>query len=130
MTIWPNDKIRLGGKNLKILRQFGIILLILLLGEAIRIGTGISIPSTVIGMILLFIALLSKLIKLEQIDMISKFLLDHLAFLFVPAGVGLISSLDLIGKAWLPILAIVLISTILVIGITGWTVQLLKRRVN
>jgi len=115
---------------LKILRQFGIILLILLLGEAIRIGTGISIPSTVIGMILLFIALLSKLIKLEQIDMISKFLLDHLAFLFVPAGVGLISSLDLIGKAWLPILAIVLISTILVIGITGWTVQLLKRRVN
>ena len=115
---------------MKILRQFGIILLILLLGEAIRIGTGISIPSTVIGMILLFIALLSKLIKLEQIDMISKFLLDHLAFLFVPAGVGLISSLDLIGKAWLPILAIVLISTILVIGITGWTVQLLKRRVN
>ena len=115
---------------MKILRQFGTILLILLLGEAIRIGTGISIPSTVIGMILLFIALLSKLIKLEQIDMISKFLLDHLAFLFVPAGVGLISSLDQIGKAWLPILAIVLISTVLVIGITGWTVQLLKRRVN
>jgi len=115
---------------LKILRQFGIILLFLLLGEAIRIGTGISIPSTVIGMILLFIALLTKLIKVEQIDMITKFLLDHLAFLFVPAGVGLISSLDIIGKAWLPILAIVLISTILVIGITGWTVQLLKRRVN
>lgn len=115
---------------MKILRQFGIILLFLLLGEAIRIGTGISIPSTVIGMILLFIALLTKLIKVEQIDMITKFLLDHLAFLFVPAGVGLISSLDIIGKAWLPILAIVLISTILVIGITGWTVQLLKRRVN
>jgi len=115
---------------LKILRQFAIILMILLLGEGIRIGTGISIPGTVIGMILLFIALLTKIIKIEQIDMISKFLLDHLAFLFVPAGVGLISSLDLIGKAWLPIIAIVLISTVLVIGITGWTVQLLKRRVK
>lgn len=115
---------------MKILRQFAIILLILLLGEAIRIGTGISIPGTVIGMIILFIALLTKILKLEQIDMISKFLLDHLAFLFVPAGVGLISCLNLIGEAWLPILAIVLISTVLVIGVTGWTVQLLKRRVN
>ena len=117
-------------EDLKILRQFALILLILLLGEAIRISTGISIPGTVIGMVLLFIALLTKIIKLEQIDMIAKFLLDHLAFLFVPAGVGLISSLDVIGKSWLPILAIVLISTVLVIGITGWTVQLLKRRTN
>ena len=115
---------------MKILRQFALILLILLLGEAIRISTGISIPGTVIGMVMLFIALLTKIIKLEQIDMIAKLLLDHLAFLFVPAGVGLISSLDVIGKSWLPILAIVLISTVLVIGITGWTVQLLKRRTN
>jgi holin-like protein len=42
--------------------------------------------------------------------------------------VGLISSLDVVGAAWLPILMIVVISTVLVVGVTGWTVQLLKRR--
>ncbi|MFH5837059.1 CidA/LrgA family protein [Proteiniclasticum sp. C24MP] len=113
---------------MKVLRQFGIILVILLAGEGIRIATGISIPGTVIGMVILFLLLLTKIIRVENIELISKFLLDHLAFLFVPAGVGLISSLDVIGGAWLPIMMIVLISTILVVGVTGWTVQLLKGR--
>ncbi|WP_312654275.1 CidA/LrgA family protein [Proteiniclasticum sp.] len=113
---------------MKVLRQFGTILIILLAGEGIRMSTGISIPGTVIGMVILFILLMTKVIKLENIEMISKFLLDHLAFLFVPAGVGLISSLDVIGSAWLPIMMIVIISTVLVVGVTGWTVQLLKGR--
>lgn len=112
---------------MKILRQVVIILAILLLGEGIRLATGITIPGTVIGMVLLFIALMTKLIRLDQIEQVSKFLLDHLAFLFVPAGVGLINSLDVIGNSWLPILVIVLVSTVIVIGVTGWTVQLLKR---
>ena len=112
---------------MKILRQVVIILAILLLGEGIRLATGITIPGTVIGMVLLFIALMTKLIRLDQIEQVSKFLLDHLAFLFVPAGVGLINSLDVIGSSWLPILVIVLVSTVIVIGVTGWTVQLLKR---
>ncbi|HSP47076.1 MAG TPA: CidA/LrgA family protein [Clostridiaceae bacterium] len=112
---------------MKILRQVVIILAILLLGEGIRLATGITIPGTVIGMVLLFIALMTKLISLDQIEQVSKFLLDHLAFLFVPAGVGLINSLDVIGSSWLPILVIVLVSTVIVIGVTGWTVQLLKR---
>lgn len=113
---------------MKVLRQFGTILIILLMGEGIRILTGISMPGTVIGMIILFLLLLTGILKLENIDMISKFLLDHLAFLFVPAGVGLISSLEVIGEAWLSIMMIVVISTVLVVGVTGWTVQLLKGR--
>jgi len=115
---------------MKLLRQLAWVLLILLLGEAVRVFSGISIPGTVIGMILLFLSLLSGLLKLEQIADISKFLLDHLAFLFVPAGVGLMSNFQVIKEAWLPILAIILISTVLVMGVTGWTIQLMKRRVK
>lgn len=113
---------------MKILRQLALILFFLLAGEALRLVSGISIPGTVLGMVLLFLALMTKLIRLEQIELIAKFLLDHLAFLFVPAGVGLMSSWQVIGKSWLPILLIVLFSTILVVGVTGWTVQLMKRR--
>ncbi|MBP1917626.1 CidA/LrgA family protein [Youngiibacter multivorans] len=113
---------------MKVLRQLAIILGILLAGEAIRSVTKISIPGTVIGMVILFLGLMTKVIKPDDIGMVTKFLLDHLAFMFVPAGVGLISSLDVVGAAWLPILMIVVISTVLVVGVTGWTVQLLKRR--
>ena len=113
---------------MKVLRQFGIILVILLAGEAIRMASGISIPGTVIGMVILFLLLLTKIIRVESVELITNFLLEHLAFLFVPAGVGLISSLDVIGKAWFPIMMIVIISTILVVGVTGWTVQLLQGR--
>lgn len=113
---------------MKLLRQLAWILLILLVGEAIRVFSGISIPGTVIGMVLLFLLLLSGVLKLDQISDISKFLLDHLAFLFVPAGVGLMSNFHVIKEAWLPILAIIAISTVLVMGVTGWTIQLMKRR--
>jgi holin-like protein len=112
---------------MKLLRQLAWVFLILLVGEGIRVATGISIPSTVIGMVLLFLLLVTGVLKLEQIADFSKFLLDHLAFLFVPAGVGLMTQFDVIKEAWLPILGIILISTVLVMGVTGWTIQLMKR---
>jgi len=116
------------GDKLKLFRQLCIILVICLAGEAINKFFNLPIPGSVIGMIVL-LALLSKgIIKLEMIDGIAKFLLDHLALFFVPPGISLINNLDLLRKEWFPILAIILISTIIVIIVTGLTIQLLKRR--
>ncbi|WP_312461114.1 CidA/LrgA family protein [Proteiniclasticum sp.] len=113
---------------MKLLRQLAWVLFVLFLGELLRVFLGISIPGTVIGMILLFLLLLSGLLKLEQVADISNFLLDHLAFFFVPAGVGLMANFQVIKEAWVPILSIIGISTVLVMGVTGWTIQLMKRR--
>ncbi len=115
---------------MKIIRQFGIILLLWLFGELISMGLKIPVPGSVIGMVLLFICLYSGVIKVEMLDELSSFLLDNLAFFFIPLGVGLLESLDIFKANWLPITLIVLLTTIIVVAVTGLTVQLLAKERN
>jgi len=111
---------------LKLLRQLLLILTICFSGEVINRLFGLPIPGNIIGMIMLFLCLYTVIVKLEMIADIARFLLDHLAFFFVPAGVGLMAYLDIIESSWPTILLISLITTIIVMLITGHTVQLLK----
>lgn len=113
---------------MKILRQMGIIFGILFGSHILQKSLGLPIPSTVIGMIILLICLLSRVIKLEMIEEVSKFLLDHLIFFFIPAGVGIMTSVDMIGDKWLSILIVIVLSTIITMVVTGLTVQALAKK--
>ena len=113
---------------MKILKELAIIVGILFIAHITQYITKIPIPATVLGMIILLICLLTGIVKLGQIESVSQFFLDHLTFLFIPGGVGLIASLDLIKEQWLPILAVIILTTALVMAATGLTVQLLKGR--
>lgn len=113
---------------MKILRQMGIIFGILFGSHILQKSLGLPIPSTVIGMIILLICLLSGVIKLEMIEEVSKFLLDHLIFFFIPAGVGIMTSVDMIGDKWLSILIVIVLSTIITMVVTGLTVQVLAKK--
>ena len=112
---------------MKILNQLGIILIIGLIGELISslISSVILIPSSVIGMILLFLLLQFKVIKLESIETVSDFLLSNMAIFFVPAGVSLITSIDIIKENILSLIVIISISTILVMYFTGKIVDIM-----
>lgn len=113
---------------MKLLRQLLIISLFCFSGEFIQALTGLPIPANVTGMVLLFLALCTGIVKLEAISEISRFLLDHLAFFFVPAGVGLAAYLGLLQDSWSAILIISFVVMAIVIAATGYTVQLLKRK--
>ncbi len=115
---------------MKLLRQFLIILIICVVGEVLNKVVNIPLPGSIIGMILLFVCLLFRLIKLEMIEEISKFLLEHLAFFFIPAGVGLLAYVGILKENLLPILVICFVTTFIVMIITGWTVQIIKKRLN
>lgn len=106
----------------------GIIFGILFGSHVLQKSLGLPIPSTVIGMIALLIGLLSGVIKLEMIDEVSKFLLDHLIFFFIPAGVGIMTSVDMIRDKWLSILIVIVLSTIITMVVTGLTVQVLAKK--
>ena len=97
---------------MKLFREAIIIFGIYLLGVLIADVTRLPIPGNVIGMVILFLLLCFKVIKVEQISTISNFFLDHLAFFFIPAGVSLIQSLGLIKEN-----AILLLSCIILINI-------------
>lgn len=113
---------------MKLLRQFGFILGLCLLGDLIKKFCKLPLPGSVIGMIVLFLLLYFKVVKVENLKEISRFLLDHLAFFFIPAGVGLIAYMGVLKDNWLQIGSVSLITTILVFLITGSTIQFLRKR--
>jgi len=61
----------------------------------------------------------SETANLTQLDRTASTLLDTMGLLFVPAGVGIINALRVIGREWLPILAGLIGSTVLGLGLTG-----------
>jgi holin-like protein len=110
-----------------LLKQFSIILSIYFLGELIQKTSGLPIPGNVIGMLILFFGLYTGIIKLNMIGKISDFLLENLAFFFLPAGISLITCFALLEGKWTAILVVSLISTVITLAVTGLTVELVKR---
>lgn len=110
--------------------QFGILLAFLSVGEFIVHTTGLPIPSSIIGMLLLTASLQCGVIKLRQVERLSSFLVHNLGFFFVPAGVGLINSLDILSAQWLPIVGASVGSTVIIIAVTGWVYQLVRNAIT
>lgn len=102
-------------------RQLAITIGCLAVGEFITWLTGISVPSSIIGMLLLTFLLKVKVIKLEWVETISNFLVKNMGFFFVPPGVALMLYFDIIGKEIVPIVLATTLSTMLVLVVTGWT---------
>ena len=112
---------------MKIFREAIIILGIYLVGELISNGFSLPLPGNIIGMIILLLLLFAKVIKVEKIESISTFFLDHLSFFFIPAGVGLISSFSSIKDSLIYILLLCLITTAIVVISTGTIVHYVIR---
>lgn len=104
-----------------------IILSAYFLGELIRVFLHIPIPGNVLGMIILFISLCTGIVKVEMIEETCDFLLSHLSFFFIPAGVALMASFTAIRDNLFAILAICILSTVVVMLSTAYTIKLLKR---
>ncbi len=112
---------------MKTLRQLSIVLLILSVGQILQTKFNLFIPGTILGMMILLILLLTKVIKLKWIENITNVLLDHISIFFVPANVGVMVYLSQIKDVWAQILFIAIISTVVVMGVTGAVVQLVDR---
>ncbi len=107
--------------------QCAILFGCLALGELIVYLTGIKFPSSIFGMLLLAFFLQAGWIKLYMIQKVSDFLVANLAFFFVPPGVALMLHFEVISAELVPILAATLVSTTLVIIVTGWIHQLTRK---
>lgn len=108
----------------------GMVLLLVfqLVGEGVATLFALPIPGNVIGMALLLLALSFGWVKLEWLQEAADLLLSYMALFFVPAGVGVMLYFDLIGREWLPIVAGTVISTFVVMAVTGWCVKLLDKQ--
>ena len=110
--------------------QCAIIFGCLALGELVVWLTGIKLPSSIIGMLLLTFFLRMKWIKLRWVEGISNFLVKNMGFFFVPPGVALMLYLDVIKAQLLPIVIASVVSTVIVIIVTGWIHQVVRKIQN
>lgn len=115
-------------KKLKLFREALIILGIYLFGEVLSSSLHLPVPGNILGMIILFILLYTKVVKVENISNVTNFLLNHLSFFFIPAGVGLMTSIGIVKSTWWQILLICLVTTSIIIGITGTIVQVISKK--
>ncbi len=113
---------------MKILRQFLLILVFSCLGELMHYWIPWPVPASIYGMVLLFSALALKIVRVEDMELTGNFLVSMLPLLFVPALVNLLESWDVVREAVVPILVIILTSTIFVFAVSGWVTQWILRR--
>ena len=117
---------------MKILNQIALILGIWCVGEYISsfIQNIVVVPGSILAMILLFLLLQFKVVKIENIKEVSDFFLNNMAIFFVPAGVSLITSLNIIMDNIFVLLISVVLSTVIVMYVTGIVVQKMIIRKN
>lgn len=108
---------------MEIIIGFGIIIAFLALGECVSILIGGFIPGSVIGMLLLFVALMCKVVKPARIEKVAHFLTGNMTIFFIPGIAGIIDQWGLIRLNWLGWLGVIVLSTILVMATAGHTVQ-------
>lgn len=113
---------------MKFLIQFLIIIAFSFAGELLHYFLPLPIPASIYGIVLLFVALELKVIKVRDIRETSSFLIAVMPVMFIPAAVGLIDSWKSIGDAWLQYIVVTVLSTFIVMGVSGWITQFVIRR--
>lgn len=113
---------------MKYLKQFLIILTISFAGEILKSLIPLPVPASIYGMVLMFFGLLCGFIRLDQVKEAGKFLVEIMPVMFIPAGVGLMSSYDMLRPILLPVSIITVLTIVTVMAATGHVSQFIIRR--
>lgn len=113
---------------MKYIKQLAIIILVCFAGELVRYIVPLPVPGSIWGLVLMFILLVTGVIKPEKVEKTADFLVDCMPIMFVPGGVGLMRSWSTL-KSMLPaaICSIVLVTPFVML-VTGKVTQKLIDR--
>ncbi len=121
------------------IRALALLLACQLAGEILTRALGLAVPGPVIGLALLAVLAVvyarivgAEIAAIEKTDLgvTASALLGSLGLLFVPAGVGIVQQLPLIGSYAFPIFVALLISTVLTLIVTVYVFILVKRAIT
>ncbi|ABX41093.1 CidA/LrgA family protein [Lachnoclostridium phytofermentans] len=108
---------------MKYARQFGIILAVTFVGEVLRYCIPLPIPASIYGLVIMLGLLASKIVPVKSVKGAGSFLIEVMSLMFIPAGVGLMISWNAIRDIWLPLIFIIIITTVVVMVVTGRITQ-------
>lgn len=111
------------GDFMKYMMQICIIATISFIAELLHFFLPLPIPASVYGLILMFVLLCLKIIKLPQIEDVADWMLSIMPIFFIAPSVGLINSFDSIKGQVIPLVLICFVSTMVVTALTGLVAQ-------
>ena len=97
------------------------------MGEALVAGTGLPVPGSVVGMVLVLLALLAKKGHLPELRRAGSTMLLLVPLLLVPVSVGIMEQADLLQANWWPLTVALLVSIVAGMVATGLTIRWLRR---
>ncbi len=109
---------------MKYIFQTGIIFAVTLIGEILAHWIPIPIPGSIYGVVLLFLLLLTGVLKLKHVEGAGNFFLTILPFLFISNCVSLMDSMSLLGEHVIVIVLLTIVSTLVVMVVTGGVAQI------
>lgn len=104
---------------MKYIRQFGIILAVTCVGEVLNYILPLPVPAGIYGLILMLILLMTRRLPLESVKEAGGFLIEIMPLMFIPAAVGLLITWEKLQPILFPALVITVISTFVVMIVTG-----------
>ena len=113
---------------MKYIGQLTIILGATFLGELLYALLPLPVPAGIYGLLLLVLALAFRLIRLEQVEETGDFLVQIMPVTFIPAAAGLIPAWPLLWEFLLPIVTVILVTTLLTFGVTGKVTEYILNR--
>lgn len=112
---------------MKYIGQFCIIIFISFIGEILHYYIPLPIPASIYGLVIMFAVLASGKLSLDKVRDTGKFLVEIMPLMFIPAGVGLITAWDTLKSICVPVIVITLVSTIIVMAVSGRVTQAVIR---
>ena len=104
---------------MKYVKEFGIILIVSLVGELLNYFLPLPVPASIYGLVLMFLCLMLGVIKLSDVHDTACFLIEIMPIMFIPPAVGLMASWDVIQANLVAYLIIAAVTTIVVMAVSG-----------
>ena len=113
---------------MKYVKEIVIIFGITMVGELLNMFIPLPVPAGVYGLFILLGGLCTKVISLSDVEVTGNLLLDLMPVMFIPAGVGLMSSFSVLRPVLVPVCVITLVTVVTVMVVTGRCSQWIIRR--
>ncbi len=113
---------------MKLLLQFLIIFAFWALGEGVSHLCNGAVPGSLVGMILLFAALSSGLLKSDWVDRAASYFSKYMVALFLPSAVGIMVVWNQLSEYIVPVILIILVSTALTMVLVARIYQRLNKK--
>ncbi|MCK8058679.1 MULTISPECIES: CidA/LrgA family protein [unclassified Fusibacter] len=117
---------------IKVMKQALLVMLLLYVGNVVSslISPLVRLPGNLLGMLILFLLLATKTLKLTDIESLANLLLGIMGFFFIPLGVSLINSAELLKPVWFQLSMVLVLSCVLVMYVSSKVTDVLIKRTS